>query len=252
MFMKSALASASLFALMISAANAGEPIVAPIVELEPIIGHPVDPAADWTGGYVGGWIGYAFGADDEVGLEIFENGQSQGNRNDLTNLDVSGLNGGVNVGYRWQRGSWVFGPELTVESGDIIDEQHVDQAIADVAPNASFKSEVNYIAGLQMKAGYIVTPKTLVYGSAGFVHGEFDYTFAPGNAGSTTQGYTADGYSLGAGVERRLNARWSMFAEWQYRNFGKTDVTFANGTDELVTRATPEHHNLKLGVNFAF
>ena len=67
-----------------------------------------------------------------------------------------------------------------------------------------------------------------------------------------TEGYTADGYSLGLGVERKVRDNLSVFAEWQYRNFGKEEVSFADGEAAIVTNATPEHHNIKVGVNFSF
>ena len=45
----------------------------------------------------------------------------------------------------------------------------------------------------------------------------------------------------------------SVFAEWQYRNFGKSEVTYDLGDgDAVLTRSTPEHHNIKVGVNFSF
>lgn len=254
MRIKSTFAVASLLAMMAPVAQAGG-LIAPVQE-PPVVVAPIsEPVSDWAGGYAGGWIGYAFGADDEVGFDYYEDDNLIGRQNDITNLDVSGLNGGLHLGYRWQRGSWVFGPELTIEGGDINDTQGGSDVVAGETIEFSLESKVNYIAGLQMKAGYVVNPKTMVYGTAGYVHGDFDYVLSGsygGEAGSVNEDYTANGYSLGAGVERKLNERWSMFAEWQYRNFGKTDVTFADGADELVTRATPEHHNLKLGVNFAF
>ncbi|MBC9246220.1 porin family protein [Paracoccus sp. 11-3] len=254
MRIKSTFAVAGLLAMMAPAAQAGG-YVAPVQEAPVVVAPIAEPVSDWAGGYAGGWIGYAFGADDEVGFDLYEDSNLIGRQNDITNLDVSGLNGGLHLGYRWQRGSWVFGPELTIEGGDISDEQGGSGIVDGDAVSIALESKVNYIAGVQMKAGLVVNPKTMVYGTAGYVHGDFDYILSGSTNGedeSATEGYTANGYSLGAGVERKLNERWSMFAEWQYRNFGKTDVTFSDDNVDLVTRATPEHHNLKLGVNFAF
>ena len=113
------------------------------------------------------------------------------------------------------------------------------------------ESSVNYIAGLQFKTGYSVDPQTLVYGTAGVVHGDFDYKLG-GSDDSITESYSETGYSLGLGVERKLRDNLSIFAEWQYRNFGEIDVEFEDGTSTLVSGATPEHHHVKLGVNFSF
>lgn len=217
------------------------PVAAP-VEVAPVV--EVAPASDWAGGYAGASLGYSFGADDEVGLDFREDGGLERN-SDIGAVDIKGPTAGLHAGYRWQRGNWVFGPELWVEGGSV--DARDDLALDDF----SLESQVNYIVGLQMKTGYAVNSATLVYGTAGAVHGDFDYTLSTA-AGSQTQNYDASGYSLGLGVERKLNPNLSVFAEWQYRNFGKTDVTFSEGGLEAVSRATPEHHNVKVGINFSF
>ena len=58
-----------------------------------------------------------------------------------------------------------------------------------------------------------------------------------------------DSIAAGLGAERRLSERMSIFGEWEFRGFGKTTLTDANG---FMTEATPEHHHVKLGVNFSF
>lgn len=234
--------------------------IAPVAETVVVAPAEVAPTeiasvSDWAGGYAGGSIGYAFGADDEVGIDQYEEDVLAGRVTDLTDLKVKGLNAGVHAGYRWQRANWVFGPELTIEAGDISDEKSGSGIVDGDFVTLGFESKVNHILGLQMKTGYLVNPQTLVYGSAGYVRGDFDYILSAtinGEGGSVTESYTADGYSLGLGFERKLRDNLSVFAEWQYRNFGKTDVTFADGTDAILTRATPEHHNVKIGVNFSF
>ncbi len=70
------------------------------------------PASDWAGGYVGGSLGYAFAADDEIGLDLLQDGETASRGTALGNVDVKGVNAGLHAGYRWQRDNWVFGPEL--------------------------------------------------------------------------------------------------------------------------------------------
>lgn len=238
-----------------SGALAGDyisPAADPVVVAAAILAAPT---GDWTGGYAGGSFGYAFGGDDEVGGEIHEDDVLTGRFDGLANLKVNGLNAGLHAGYRWQRGNWVFGPELTIEGGDISDERSGSASVDGDIVTVGLESKANYIAGLQMKTGYAVNPQTLVYGTAGYVRGDFDYTLSGSvgdDSGSMTDSYAADGYSLGVGVERKVRDHLSVFAQWQYRNFGKTDVAFAEGGDAIATRATPEHHNIMVGVNFGF
>lgn len=220
--------------------------VAPAVE--PAIVAPVvqaTPASDWAGGYAGGSLGYSFGADDEIGLDLYDGGDLIERNSGLGAVDVKGPTVGVHAGYRWQRDNWVFGPELWLEGGSV-------DATDNVFPDGlEVESSVNYIVGLQLKTGYVVDPQTLVYGTVGAVHGDFDYELSDDD-GTTTENYSAGGYSLGLGVERKIRPNLAVFAEWQYRNFGKTALTFENTTPDVVTRATPEHHNIKVGVNFSF
>lgn len=219
------------------------PIAAPSA-VSPVV--DVAPADDWAGGYVGGSLGYAFGADDEIGLDLYEGDTLIERNTDLGQVDVKGPTVGLHAGYRWQRDSWVFGPELWIEGGsvDATDTVALDGAV-------EVESAVNYLVGLHLKTGYVVNPQTLVYGTAGAVYGDLDYTLSTAG-GSETVNYDTTGYTLGLGVERKLRDNLSVFAEWQYRNLGKTDVEFGDGAASILTRATPEHHHVKLGVNFSF
>lgn len=246
--LKSLVVAAPLTVALGLAAQAGgftapvvEPAVAPMVETAP---------GEWAGAYAGASIGYAFGGDDNVGLDVFNGGSLFGSSEDLGSTDLKGINGGVHLGYRWQRNSWVFGPELWIEGGSVDATDNIRYSGTNggttVDIEGEIESKVNYLAGLQLKTGYVVNPQTLVYGTVGYVHGDFDLTFGD------TVGYTANGYSVGLGAERKLRDNLSLFAEWQYRDFGKTKVTFRDGDDSEVTRATPSHHNLKVGVNFRF
>lgn len=214
-----------------------DPVAAPVMQ--------ASPASDWAGGYAGGSLGYSFGGDDRIGFDVYEDNSLIDRNNDLGSADVKGPTVGLQAGYRWQRGNWVFGPELWIEGGS------VDGSDTITPDGVRVESSVNYLVGLQLKTGYAVDPQTLVYGTAGAVHGDLDYTLS-GPGGSETVNYDADGYTLGLGVERKLRDSVSVVAEWQYRNLGKTEIEYDAGTDSLLTRSTPEHHNIKLGVNFSF
>lgn len=213
-----------------STAHAGG-FIAPVVEVEPpVVVAPV--AAAWQGAYVGGALGYAFGGDVRIGQNI--SGVQTG---DLGKAELSGANLTLRAGYRWQRDRWVVGPELSYMIGDVKDS-------FDMVGGGSFESKVDNLLAIKMKTGYLVNPETLVYGIAGWQKGNFTYE----NNGNSID-YDADGYVVGLGAERRINDRMSLTAEYEYSNFGKTDVTIAPG---VISVATPEHHNVKVGLNFQF
>ena len=239
-------------ALLPVAAQAGG-YIAP-VDTTPIA--PVEPApvGTWGGAYGGVSLGYSFGADDEVGLDLFEDGERAFRRTDLTNVEISGPTVDLHAGYRWQRSQWVYGPELAIEGGSVDADEDFTISFPDGFTGAgNVESSVNYIASLVFKAGYLVNPQTMIYGAAGVTHGDFDYKLS-GSDGSATEGYTAQGYVLGLGVERQVSDRMSIFAEYQYRDFGREDVTFTDSAtnSSAVTVATPKHQNVKMGINFNF
>ncbi|MDP5306532.1 outer membrane protein [Paracoccus spongiarum] len=246
-FLTSAVAIAGASMLTAGASAAGG-YVAPVAT-PPIVGPvvAVEPASSWAGAYGGVALGYSFGGDDEVGLDFFDGGVLDSRATGLADLDIGGVTGSLHGGYRWQRGSWVYGPELSLEGGSVDDSADFSEG----GVSGTISNSVNYIAALTLKTGYLVNPQTMVYGTAGWNYGDFTYELE-GPSGSGSDDYTANGYVLGLGVERQVSERMSVFAEYQYRDFGSTDATFADGADSVVTVATPKHQNVKLGVNFRF
>lgn len=243
----SAVGAASGIALLASGAAMAGGYVEPVVAPEPVVVEQPAPVGDWAGAYVGAALGYAFGGDDSVGFRaINSDGDVTGRANDVGSVDLKGANLGAHVGYRWQRDNWVFGPELAIEGG-AIEEDGSTPAFG--VEDLSTEAKVNYLVGLRMKTGYAINPSTLVYGTFGVAHGDFDYT-VKSVIGSETESFSDTGVTAGLGVERKLNERLSMFGEWEYRHFENTDVKFDEAG--LVTTASPAHHNLKIGVNYRF
>lgn len=225
------LTAASLFAFGAAGAAQAGGYTAPAVEVAPVAPVVVTaPVGDWQGGYAGGTLGYAFNGDDKIGLSSPEGAS-------LGTAELSGANAGLRVGYRWQRDRWVFGPELSIDGGDIKDE-------FDYGEFGTFESKVNWVAALKLKAGYEVQPGTLLFGTLGVNKGDFTY-----NNSGTDIDYDATGYVVGIGAERMINDRVSLTGEYEYNNFGDTDVDLAT---DVRTVATPDFHNVKLGVNFKF
>ncbi|MFT3687502.1 outer membrane protein [Paenirhodobacter sp.] len=217
---------------------------------------PVEPAAvsavvqDWNGAYVGATLGYAFGADDRIGLAYNGVVHSTGE-----NFKLHGLNGGLRLGYRTQINRWVFGPELSIEGGsvkDSFDRSAYDEDF-DETDWANGKTKLKHMAALRLKAGYLVNDKTLFYGIAGVAKSKYDYKLAEGTDADTDfqldRDFSRTGYVVGLGVERKLTERVSLTAEYEYANFGKKALA---GDFGVITQATPKFSNIKIGVNFSF
>lgn len=207
---------------------------------EPSIVAPVAaPAQDWTGPYAGLTLGYAFGGDDDIGYSVNDR-----LRGDVGSYELSGLNAGLNIGYRWQRDHWVFGPELSLVGGDIKDSFDAD--------GYDGENKLKNAIELRLKAGYLLNPETMLFGVAGVSRAKFDYSvLGAGGYGPAAidDSFSRTGYVLGFGVERRLTDRISVTGGYEYANYGKETLEDSAG---VSTRATPKFSNVKIGVNFNF
>lgn len=244
--------------LSAGASFAGGAIV-PVVEAQPVMIDEVPVASNWAGAYVGGSLGYVFGADDEVGLQGIGDNGPIGRASGITDVDVSGLTASAHIGYRWQRDNWVFGPNLSIQGGSVDETSSGSFSLNDFDYDTEVKSEIKYLVDLTMKTGYLVNPATLVYGVAGVTRGEFNYEFDTTGTSSgarftgfSSEDYSETGYIVGFGVERTISERLSAFGEYNYRDFGETTLTTPLAVGEGSTRATPSHSNVKFGVNYRF
>lgn len=239
-----------------SAAMAGG-VVGTVVDIAPIEAAPVLGA--WEGAYAGGSLGYAFRGEDEVGLQGQGTDGPIGRAPGITDVEVSGLTASAHVGYRWQRGDWVVGPNLSIQGGSVDDSASGSFSMNGVNYDTTVTSKVKYVIDLSLKTGYLVDPVTMVYGVAGVSRGEFNYEFSTTGAGggtsfsgSSSEDFSSSGYVLGFGVERLVSENVSAFGEFNYRSYGKTTLTTPLAVGEGSTRATPSHANIKVGVNFKF
>lgn len=257
----SSILSASTAALVLGAGSAmAGGVIAPVIEAAPVAVTPVAPVAGaWQGAYVGGALGYSFRGDDEVGLQAFGEDGPAGRATGITDVKVSGVTGSVHAGYRWQRGQWVFGPNLSAEFGSVSDTSTGSFSLNGIDYETTVESDVRSVIDLTMKTGYLIDPTTMIYGVAGVSRGNFNYSFDTTGTSATTaisasssEDYSVTGYVLGLGFERAFTERMSGFGELNYRNYGSTDIDTPLGINDGTTRATPSHSNIKLGVNFRF
>ena len=111
---------------------------------------------------------------------------------------------------------------------------------------------MDYVLSLKGSVGVLVSPETLLYGFVGVSYGSFEYSVT-GN-GRIAGVYIEDnasgsGYVAGFGLERALTDRWSLRSEYQYCNIGKSKLSDVAGN---TTKATPDSHSFRLGLNLSF
>ena len=231
----------------------------------------VDPGYNWSGFYVGGNIGYSWGrsrntetlSDLATGTALFTNTSSN---------DVNGVIGGGQVGYNWQASNWLFGLEADIQgSGEKGSSTIVCVACGDGPSNitSNLTQKLDWFGTVRGRAGILVTPTVLLYGTGGLAYGEVATggsitgptllvplaTVALPGASSTRVGWTA-----GAGVEGRISGNWTAKLEYLYMDLGTVDAgpattTIVNTLRRPVAVSYSSHFTdniLRVGLNYHF
>lgn len=201
---------ASAVALMVGVgAAAAADIYAPAPVAE-VIYSPA-PAFSWTGGYVGGLLGYEWG-----NAKVRGGGPS---------LNPDGWMGGIFGGYNFQTSSmFVVGLE-----GDFTFAGAKDKV-------SGISVENNWNSTLRARAG-IAIDRFLMYGTGGLAVGNI--TVKGGGAGSDTG--THAGWTIGGGIEAAFTQNVIGRLEYRYTDYGtnvydtspKTKVDF-NSSQVMV------------------
>jgi outer membrane immunogenic protein len=166
-------------------------------------------AYSWAGPYLGGNIGYSWGSVD----------------NNPTK--PSGFEGGVQGGYNWQTGPFVFGIE-----GDI-------QATGADDTFAPWKFSNPWFGTLRGRAGYAFS-NILFYGTAGLAFGELR-----GETFGLSESHTNAGWTAGVGAEFGLAQNWSAKIEYLYVDLANSNFSItgaSNGYRFGTVRAGVNYH----------
>ena len=167
-------------------------------------------AYSWAGPYVGGNLGYAWGTVDNNWAK------------------PTGFVGGVQAGYNWQQGPWVFGLE-----GDI-------QATGADDTFAPWKFSNPWFGTVRGRGGYAFN-NILVYGTVGLAFGELR-----ANTFGLTESHTNVGWTAGIGAEVGLTQNWSAKVEYLYVDLANSNFAIT-GMSNGYSFGT-----LRAGVNYRF
>ena len=185
---------------------------------------------NWTGFYIGGHLGGAFG--DDNGL------LGSGGR----------FMGGVQGGFDYQFApNWVAGVEAQYSWLN-------SNATGVLFPaNTLVISRNDQIGSVTGRFGYTWGP-ALVYAKGGFAwrdNPNIGVTVGSTPVAFATTGGNNNGWTVGAGLEYMFAPNWSAKAEYQYYNFGSANFT---SPAALVPAGsfTTDDHTVKAGVNYRF
>ncbi len=240
----------------------------------PLVETPRLPPT-WTGLYLGvnlggGWNGNH--GDDSIGPYYDPNFPISASNlfflhggADVTK-NIGGVVGGGQIGYNYQIDpSWVIGAEADLQASSIGSHEpnyfspwypspltpggYLSPLAAYPAYTYQGQSGFNVAATLPWfgtvrgRAGYLVTPTWLIYGTAGLAFGEVQGGFS---------GYsdTRAGWTAGAGVEWRFRENWSAKLEYLYLDLsGPGNAGYYAGLN-YGYHLHPEVNIIRAGLNY--
>jgi outer membrane immunogenic protein len=190
------------------------------------------PVATWTGCYVGGNVGGAW---------------TNQNQNRVDQLTLAGtivpapapygsdsetsVAGGAQVGCDYQfYTNWVIGVQGMFDWTDL-SGSHASGVIGPGIASFTMNDRTKNFDTATARLGYAFAGSALAYikGGAAWVHNK-DTLFGLTTGGvsflSESASWTATGWTIGGGIEYRFMPNWSVFAEYDYMDFGTQTIMF--------------------------
>jgi outer membrane immunogenic protein len=182
----------------------------------PIVAPVYAPVFTWTGFYVGGNAGYAWGnVNTNGGIAVTNTG------------DLDGFVGGGQVGYNYQIGQFVLGAEADIQGGDLSTGSTL----------GALRVKTDYFGTVRARAGFAFD-RIMPYVTGGWAYGNVK-TSVPLLGVSSDNSHTG-GWALGGGVEYAITNNWIAGVEYLYVDLGEKRLQGTGtkvGTDFSVVRA---------------
>src|SRR5205809_4175883 len=204
------------------------------------------PLYTWTGLYWDANVGYSWGQSK---FDATLTGVGTFSRS----TDLNGAIGGAQFGYNYQFGAWVLGLETDIQASG----QSRSSTLGTLPPvTVTTDHKLEWFGTARPRLGFLATPNTLLYGTAGAAYGQVKDSATINIAGvgaatATFQDVKA-GWTAGAGIEGAFGGGWSAKLEYLYMDLGKTQMTFATpalGVVATETRRTTDNI-VRVGLNY--
>lgn len=226
----------------------------------------------WTGFYAGGHVGYGWGNGDTF-LNPLPTATT------FVNLaptrlhpSPSGIVGGGQLGYNYQRGHLIVGAEFNLSGTGMdgsVTQTPIIQNNGTPFPGTGFVTahqSTSWYGTVAPRLGVTLSQHLMIYGTGGLAFGHVNFSANTDFRPVGTEQYTAafdktkKGVAVGAGAEFALSRRWVVKGEYLYYNLGDEHFTanpsipFGPGApnfqikyDWKTTAST-----INFGVNFRF
>ena len=217
--------------------------------LAPLPAIAADPVAPRSGFYFGGHVGYMFGTANAT-LGDPTGNASGGIASAGGATGYGAFFGGVQAGYEHYFASrLMLGVEL---DASFPSAQDLSQVLSYRATGTGTANEqLEYLASLRGRAGYAMGSWTpFVTGGIAWASTRYSRTdLTTGNEDANPSNIRL-GYVAGAGVDYRLDQRWSARAEYLYTNLGLTGFAFASAPARYDSQY--DLHRFRVGLNYKF
>ncbi|MGU3492905.1 outer membrane protein [Xanthobacteraceae bacterium A53D] len=203
---------------------------------------------DWTGLYLGGHLGGAWGQSGwSNATGLLDRSSSPGGFPGTGN--AMGLLAGGQIGYNQQFGRWVAGLEASVSAADA---DGYAKCASNAATNRTFSCR-DTVTSLGTFAGRLgwTAGDALFYGKAGAAWARANGTAQPTSmVEHLNQSGTRWGWMVGAGVEYAIDRNLSAFLEYSHLDFGAQDLAYA-GFGETATASFKQRLDIvRMGLNY--
>jgi outer membrane immunogenic protein len=231
--MKALAVAVSILAVgAVSASAADMAVKAPVLKAE--------APYNWTGWYVGGNVGYSWGSSDANYVQdpgVFNGFGVNGVTGLALNRSLSpgSVIGGVQGGYDYQAGQWVFGvvADFDYRSGKA---QVATGALNTFGDSLSISANQEWLGTIRGRVGFTPASAWLIYATGGFAYGRANYTVTqsflvpPPILRVFSGSVNKPGWTVGAGTEYRFNRNWSVGVEYLYVDLGTDTMSVGPGS----------------------
>ena len=239
-------------------------------DLAPYRAPPPVAAFTWSGVYVGGTLGWAWGtfnprsstvvagylqSTDDVAVVNAAGNQS---------LKANGMTGGIGAGVNWQTGQLVLGLEVDMQAvrlgGTVITGGRY-QTGAGEAFTFTTSITSNWLLTVRPRIGWAID-NWLIYATGGLAVSDLSANFMwadaaqPQNVSEAATFTTVKaGYVVGGGIETAFGPRWSVKAEYLYVRMNTASLTGspAQSPGQVFAHSAELHASFaRVGANFRF
>jgi outer membrane immunogenic protein len=202
----------------------------------------------WTGFYVGASAGLI--SQNTTGTDLGDGSSGTSNGMLFSAGDTYGVAGtgglfGLNAGYNYQTGAWVFGLEADIALSTVKNAYYFDPSPPDYV-----SSQLNSLGTVRGRIGYAFD-RALLYATGGLAYGNVKNGASDGDPDLTvsTSGWRT-GWTGGAGLEYAVTNHWTVRAEWLYVDLGTSTGTSPLSGCRFGFKNT---YNVgRLGVNYKY